>query len=60
LPEAAVLLIALVLYAAGLRRAAGNPGWPRGGWERAYYVLVGFLFASVLVGTVLGEALPLQ
>jgi hypothetical protein len=56
----AILLIALVLYAAGLRRAAGNPGRPGGGWDRAYYVLVGFLLASVLVGTGLAAALPWQ
>jgi hypothetical protein len=55
-----ILLIALVLYAGGLRRAAGNPGRPGGGWVRAYYVLVGFLLASVLAGTGLAAALPWQ
>ena len=60
LAGSAILLIALVLYAAGLRRAACNPGRPGGGWERAYYVLVGFLLASVLVGTGLAAALPWQ
>jgi multisubunit Na+/H+ antiporter MnhB subunit len=51
-----ILLIALALYAAGLRRAARDAG-PLG---RAYYVLVGCLFASVLVGTQLAEAPPCQ
>jgi hypothetical protein len=56
----AILLIALVLYAAGLPRAARNPQRPGGGWERAYYVLISFLVASVLVGTMLAGALPWQ
>lgn len=55
-----VLLTALVLYAAGLRRAARKARRSARGWERAYYALIGFLVASVLVGTRLGEALPWQ
>jgi len=56
----ATLLVALVLYAAGPRQAARKTRWPGARWERAYYVLVGFLFASVLVGTGLAGALPGQ
>lgn len=55
-----ILLTALVLYAAGLRRTARKARRPARGWERAYYVLIGFLVASVFVGTGLAEALPWQ
>jgi hypothetical protein len=51
-----ILLIALALYAASFHRAAPDAG-PLG---RAYCLLVSFLFASVLVGTQLAQALPWQ
>jgi hypothetical protein len=56
LAGSAILLIALTLYAAGLHRATSKAA----GFARAYYVLVGFLCASVLVGTGLAGALPWQ
>jgi hypothetical protein len=54
LAASAVLLIALIMYAAGLNRTDRGPGRLAG----AYYLLVSFLFASVLVGTRLADALP--
>jgi hypothetical protein len=57
LPTASVLL---VLFAAGLRRAARtSPGATSAG-AFAYYALVGCLFGSVLIGTGLADGLPWQ
>lgn len=55
-----LLLAALALHAAGLRRTALRARRPARGWGRAYYALVVSLSASVFIGASLAEALPWQ
>jgi hypothetical protein len=54
------LLIALVLYQLGARRAVRRSDRRRSGVECAYVTLVLGLASSVLVGTFLAGALPGQ
>jgi hypothetical protein len=53
-----VLLVALALFAADLRRVRATGRRRASRWERGYVVLLVFLAASVAVGTGLAGALP--
>lgn len=53
-----VLLVALALFAADLRRVRATGRRRASRWERGYVLLLVFLAASVLVGTGLAGALP--
>jgi hypothetical protein len=51
-----VLVVALVLFARGLREVSTTANRPARGWTAAYVVLLIFLAGSVVIGTLLAFA----
>jgi hypothetical protein len=56
----AILLVALVMFVAGLRRTGRTARWRTTALERGYLSLVVLLAGSVILGTFLAGAVPRQ